>query len=255
MMRPSLVEARQWVTLGYNPQVSVDVDSIKGEGNTRTFWDEIIFNEEKYINGYRYRRRRALTFVDCQANKIGHLSVVLYNSEGEVVESFDRGYLSVPLVLSSVVPDSIGEAELLYICSLRSSTGGRGSALNQAEAVVIINEWLQAKSKIFAPPFDHNLVSKLTTGERYRQTINAQNWLQSNNAYYRYGEQKITGVKQFIPSRNRAVINVFITEETVLYINGKVDSSNTGVSSGLYSFTLEAINNNWKISSSKKLSS
>lgn len=128
LLYPSVASARQWIVLSYQPEVSVDVDSIKGEGNTRTFWSQIVNNEDRSVSSLpsglsqpEYRRTTSLTFVDCEQKKIGFLRVIRYDNNGRVVDSFDISHLLVPPNLQSVVPDSIGEAQLLYVCSLRTA--------------------------------------------------------------------------------------------------------------------------------------
>jgi hypothetical protein len=131
LFHTSVASARQWVILSNNPVVSIDVDSIKGEGNTRTFWSELVYNQERsssssYV-GFerdRYKSIKTLTFVDCAKNKLGVLRRVGYASDGAVVDDYDNSHFSVPPNLESTIPDSIGEAELLYVCGLRTSNGG-----------------------------------------------------------------------------------------------------------------------------------
>jgi Putative peptidoglycan binding domain len=123
---PSVASARQWVVLGNNPEVSVDVDSIKGEGDTRTFWSQIVYSENRSslssgLYQPEYSRTTTLTFVNCEQKKIGVLRVIRYDNNGRVVNDFDISHLSVPPNLQSVVPDTIGETQLLYICSLRTT--------------------------------------------------------------------------------------------------------------------------------------
>lgn len=131
-LQPSSASARQWVVLSHTPQVSIDVDSIKGEGDTRSFWSEVVHSQEKSINsssyrlyGRKYKSAKSLNFVDCTKNKIGVLRYIHYDIDGNVVEDFDESYLSVPSYLSSVVPESVGETELLYVCGLRTNNGSK----------------------------------------------------------------------------------------------------------------------------------
>lgn len=132
LIHPSIVSARQWVILSNEPMVSVDIDSIKGEGNTRTFWSEVVYVQEPSSSGSyigferdKYRSVKSLNFIDCAKNKLGVLRMVGYDRDGAVVDDYDNSHLSVPPNLVSTVPDSIGEAELLYVCGLRTSNGGR----------------------------------------------------------------------------------------------------------------------------------
>lgn len=130
--------ARQWVVLTENPRLSVDVNSIKGEGNTRTFWSEIEYdrqNSSEYNVGFSSRRAtkvKTLTYVDCDRNKMGILRKIEYDNNGEVIDSYDLSHLSVPPVLSSTVPDTLGEIELLYVCGLRTANVGRRNTVENS---------------------------------------------------------------------------------------------------------------------------
>lgn len=130
LLHTSVASARQWVLLSNEPRVAVDVDSIKGKGNTRTFWSEIVYSQERSSSSpyvryeqNKYRSAKSLNFVDCANNKIGILRMVGYDSNGSVVDDDDISYLSVPPSLQSTIPDSIGETALLYVCGLRTSNG------------------------------------------------------------------------------------------------------------------------------------
>lgn len=134
LLHPSIACARQWVMVGEsdNSILKVDVDSIKGEGDTRTFWSDVVYSEERSASsssyGFherKYKSVKTLNFVDCTENKIGVLRTILYDSNGNVVDDYDVSYLSTPQNLKYTIPDSIGETELLYVCGLRTANRGR----------------------------------------------------------------------------------------------------------------------------------
>lgn len=270
LLQPSVAFARQWVVLSDSPLVSVDVDSIKGEGDTRTFWDEIVYNEERYRRGYRYRSQKSLTFVDCERNKIGSLRTILYKSDGEPVEDFDFRHLAMPPALDSPVPDSIGEAELLYVCSLRTSARRVSSSdisprstapsktITKQQAINLINKWLKAKHQIFAPPYSQRLIEELTAGNFYNELMSSNgpvSWLKNNDAYYQYGVQKIDSVWMFATSTNgKAIIELRITEDRTLYHKGKVEPSQTGLKTDRYRYNLELSDGQWKIADYRAVS-
>ena len=129
------------------------------------------------------------------------------------------------------------------------------TTLQEAEAVALINKWLQAKRSIFAPPYDRLIAAELFTGERYRAVIAAQDWLQHNQAYYRYKKQKINTIKNFIKNQKSAVIDVQITEDTELYVNGTLDLTGTSFNSatGTYRYSLNFVNGQWKIADTQTI--
>jgi len=128
LLHPLAAFARQWVVISENPEVAVDVNSIKGTGDTRTFWSRIIYNENSSdssllsrISESQYRRLVSLVFVDCEQQKLGFIRTIRYDKNGRVVDDYDISHMLVPPNLQSVVPDSVGETQLLYICSLRTN--------------------------------------------------------------------------------------------------------------------------------------
>jgi ARC6-like, IMS domain len=122
------------------------------------------------------------------------------------------------------------------------------------QAVGLITQWLQAKQQIFAPPFNRDLATELTTGELYVALVEqngVMDWLQDNEAYYRFGVQDIGAVERFAANNNRATIEVEVTEERTLYQNGNVNPDYTNFDTELVRFSLESVNGNWRIADYK----
>ncbi len=259
LLFPSVASARQWVTITRNPQVSVDVDSIKGEGATRSFWNEVVYNEDKGLSYPKYRSIKSLVFVDCETSKIGILRQVSYNRDGDVVGDIGDSDQIVPNSLDSVIPDSIGESTLTYVCKLRSSTGGwrytpgyraANKTISQQQAIALVNQWLEAKKQIFGPPFNQKLIEELTTGSLRNDLTKSDgpiSWLKSNKAYYRYRTQKINEVNLFSAGLDRAAIKLVITEESAFYQNGQINLQESGTKMHRVRYQLERVNNTWKI--------
>jgi hypothetical protein len=126
--------------------------------------------------------------------------------------------------------------------------------LTQEQAVALISQWLNAKQQIFAPPYNQQLASQLTTGELYAalsQPSGVLAWLQNNQAYYRFGVQQIESVERFAASDRRATIEVAMTEDRTLYQNGTVNPEHTQFDTEVVRFTLESVDGNWRISDYK----
>ncbi len=119
------------------------------------------------------------------------------------------------------------------------------------QAADLITQWLNAKSKIFAYPFDRELVGDLTTGVLYVDTLKGINFLIENQAYYQYGVQKIESIERFAASGNKATIEVKVTEDTTLYTQGKVTESSFNTK--LVRYNLEKWDGLWKIANSQVL--
>jgi serine/threonine-protein kinase len=128
-----------------------------------------------------------------------------------------------------------------YISQSQNITLGQASDL--------IGRWLDAKQKIFAPPFDRQLLAKMTTGILYSDTVRAIDNLTSTNSHYRYGVQKVESVERFAASGNKATIEVKVTEDATVYRNGKVDTSSFNTK--VVRYTLEYWDGIWKIADSQ----
>jgi len=127
-------------------------------------------------------------------------------------------------------------------------------AFNQQQAIVLINRWLQAKPEVFAPPFDQQLIANLTTGELLASLLRPNGvltWLKTNGAYFRYGVQNVDSVERFVVARDRATIEVNLTEDRTLYLNGAIDPTRTDFSSQRVRFTFRLENGTWKIADYK----
>ncbi len=127
-------------------------------------------------------------------------------------------------------------------------------AFNEQQAIALINRWLQAKGEVFAPPYDQQQVVDLTTGELLAALMRPNgvlNWLKTNRAYFQYGVQKVDGVERFAVARDRATMEINLTEERTLYLNGVIDPTRTDFTSQRVRFTFVVDNGTWKIADYK----
>lgn len=127
-------------------------------------------------------------------------------------------------------------------------------AFSEQQAIALINRWLQAKAEVFAPPYDQQQVVDLTTGELLASLMRPNgvlNWLKTNRAYFQYGVQKVDGVERFAVARERATMEINLTEERTLYLNGVIDPTRTDFSSQRVRFTFVVDNGIWKIADYK----
>jgi serine/threonine-protein kinase len=126
------------------------------------------------------------------------------------------------------------------------------SPISQREAKQLINSWLKAKQSIFAPPYDVELANKLTAGSQYEEIAKRSlDWLQNNNAYYKYGTQVIEEVNGFWVSGDRAEITVTVTEDYQFYQDGKLNDRRGGKSTIKVLYNLQFVDGKWKIASSR----
>ncbi|MGB5960497.1 MAG: ARC6/PARC6 family protein [Coleofasciculaceae cyanobacterium] len=132
--------------------------------------------------------------------------------------------------------------------SLQQTQPSTSNSFTKQDAVNLINRYLQAKDKIFAPPFDRQLVANFTTGKLYYDITKPESsvdWLQKNNAYYKYGIRKAEPIEYFSTTGNLAQIDVLVTEEVSYYQNGKIELDKTN--SDKYRYTLQQEKGTWKI--------
>jgi serine/threonine-protein kinase len=123
-------------------------------------------------------------------------------------------------------------------------------SITSQEAITLIDNWLGAKARIFGRSYDRQLAGRLTTGERYRTTIGSIDWLQNNNAYYEYFSYNVQPKRDVFVSGTEANIEVNVTEDLILYVNGQVDPNQTtfGPKTQSYRFFFEWVGDSWKIS-------
>ena len=133
----------------------------------------------------------------------------------------------------------------------------RSASITQQEAVDLIKEWLEAKKVIFAPPYKRKLLAELTTGELYKSIAEADGkieQLKRNNAYYRYGVQKIENVDRFVADGNRATIQVKVTEDIKFYRNGYLDPAESSFKTRTVLYNLQLnVGGRWKIADYKTI--
>ncbi len=128
------------------------------------------------------------------------------------------------------------------------------ASITDQQAIALMNRWLLAKADIFAPPYDQQQVLNLTTGELLASLLKPDGvlaWLKTNRAYFRYGAQKLETIERFVATRDRATLQVQLTEDRTLYLNGAVDPSRTSFAIQRVRFTLAADNGTWKIADYK----
>ena len=129
--------------------------------------------------------------------------------------------------------------------------------LTKIQAQSLVTRWLNAKKVMFAPPYDQQIASELTTGSLYRNTVGADgeiNHLQKQGQHYKFGEQKIESVERFFSQDKEAMIEIKIREARTLYDkNSKIIPENTSYKENTMRYTFKYVDQQWKISSSEKI--
>ncbi|MBP0020542.1 MAG: ARC6/PARC6 family protein [Cyanobacteria bacterium SBLK] len=129
--------------------------------------------------------------------------------------------------------------------------------VTQIEAMDIIRKYLEAKSRIFAPPFDRQLASRLLMGKAYEDKVSkpgggSLEWLRDNRAYYQYSSDRtLEPLQRFQAFGNQARIDVKLAEKLRYYQYGRLKWSSTN--RGNYTFILQLDNGVLKIADVKSI--
>ncbi len=139
-----------------------------------------------------------------------------------------------------------------------TGTSAVSTSLSQTAAQDLIQQWLQAKKVMFAPPYNTEIAAQLTTGQQYESAAGKDgsiNSLKEDGHYYKYGVQKIDNVDEFSVKDNQATIQVKVTEERTLFDrNGNIIPKESDYKTRTVRYNLESIDGTWKISDSKIIS-
>ncbi|NJR58750.1 MAG: DUF4101 domain-containing protein [Cyanobacteria bacterium CRU_2_1] len=130
------------------------------------------------------------------------------------------------------------------------------ASISQQDAVGLVNAWLQAKRVMFAPPYDSQVAQQVATGlllTDLTKSEGAIDWLRTNNARYQFGVQKVESVERFAANGDQATIELWVTEDRTLYVNGQVDPNETDFKTRLISYSLQQVSGTWKIADYKLL--
>jgi hypothetical protein len=130
------------------------------------------------------------------------------------------------------------------------SSSSSSSGLSQNQAAQLVGNWLGSKSKIFAPPFNRQLVNQYTTGPLYRDITKPNgsiNWLEKNNSRYDYKDARVTEVISFSDSGSQPSLTVRVYEDRTLYGSNGIDYNRSGSSTRKYTYFFTQENGNWKI--------
>lgn len=155
------------------------------------------------------------------------------------------------MFLSDSANNSFQQTDADSSNSKSSSSTVDSSSLSEQESKEIIEQWLEAKSRIFAPPYDRELLEELATGERYRNNIGSLEWLQENDAYYEFGVQKVEEIERFTTNNDEATVKFRYTEDRTLYMNGEIVPEQSDFKTRTVIYNLQFKQEQWKIESAK----
>ena len=167
----------------------------------------------------------------------------------EVDLGLDVGSVAASPAVSSPLPVPVDAGEK----EKQESSGESTQELSETEAVKIVQSWLDAKAKIFAPPFNLSLVDNLVVsdGPMHKRTAGSSGsvqWLKDNGFYYTYRSSTINRVVSYGAVANgRLSLKVEITEDLSLHGPRGVDRSKSGRSTDVYEYILGKDGSTWKL--------
>ncbi|WP_427160539.1 IMS domain-containing protein [Aliinostoc sp. HNIBRCY26] len=129
----------------------------------------------------------------------------------------------------------------------------KNRTLTKSESVALINEYLQRKESFYAPPFDPEIATSITTGKLLEDITkpggvidSLKQELEQHGKYYRFGQRKIEPLDYFYASDSLVRIDVRVTEEVFIYEYDSLKSTQDTPTN--YIFTLNKLEDgNWKI--------
>jgi len=145
----------------------------------------------------------------------------------------------------------INRPPVLSISKVKTINNGNTTiSITKQEAVNLINRYLKAKERIFAPPYDRQLAASLLTGKAYEQKITRPGGgsleeLKAKNGYWIYGTRNVEPLAYFSVTNEQVQIDVKVKEELSYYENG-IRLKNTPNNNN-YRFTFQPDNGTWKI--------
>ncbi len=128
-----------------------------------------------------------------------------------------------------------------------------GTIITKPDAVNVIKSWLQAKTEVFAPPYNLQRLEQYTTGGYLDRQKGSVDWLIQYNGYYTYGSGTVEPVGEFFINGNQIIIETKVTQELTLRVNGIIDPTNSGLTTGVYRWTLQWENGSLKIANSEEI--
>jgi serine/threonine protein kinase len=129
------------------------------------------------------------------------------------------------------------------------------STISREAAINTIQQWLQYKRVLFAPPYNKQASADLLTGKAYRNNIDRSaepcnsadsgdclssvDWLQRYNAQYSFGVQRIDKIDKFESSGDTGTIFVTVTEYRTLHKSSGRSTPSGGTSQVRYDLQFE----------------
>ncbi|NER06741.1 MAG: DUF4101 domain-containing protein [Okeania sp. SIO3C4] len=128
-----------------------------------------------------------------------------------------------------------------------------GLTITKPKAVDRIRKWVNDKQKVFASPYDRRILRQYTTGNYLVERNGTVDWLRRYGGEYRYDSIQVEPQRQFFVEGDRVIVDVKVSENRTLRVQGQIDWTRTGYTTSVYRWTLQFEDGLWKIADSKEL--
>jgi serine/threonine protein kinase len=138
------------------------------------------------------------------------------------------------------------------------------TSISKDEAVNLVKRWLNARSQMFAPPYNQEVGKDLATGKAYSDKIHGPSsdgtdtstleWLKNFDYYYVYNSSEIGEIKRFQEDGNDTILELVVREDKIQYDKQrKVVPKNSGKSMNFMRYRLRYDSDKWKIADIEEL--
>jgi ARC6-like, IMS domain len=169
------------------------------------------------------------------------------------------GMVAGAMILSAGLISSQNSKTSVSTSGNNITTQKSSDKISQEEAKNLIERWMQAKQKMFAPPYDQELGSQLATGKAYKDNVRGPSsdgtpyssleWLRKYGFRYQYGAQRIESIKRFESGSDQASLEIQVLEDARLYDKlGTIQPEKSGKESTIVRLILKKDNGVLKIS-------
>ncbi|MBE9029634.1 DUF4101 domain-containing protein [filamentous cyanobacterium LEGE 11480] len=135
----------------------------------------------------------------------------------------------------------------------KKAANDRLTRARQRQLLSLINQWMRAKSTIFAPPFNRQRARQLMTGDLLKGVLARMDELEESDAYYRYGRFKVTFQSGQDLLSDRPTLDVQIRQKFTLVEDGDAAAEQSDEGRYRYTFVREA--GRWKTVKREELKS
>ncbi len=128
------------------------------------------------------------------------------------------------------------------------------SPITQEEAEELIAKWQKAKKRIFAPPFDKDLLDQVTTGklkEGITQSGGIIDLQKQDNEYYEYTYQSVDEVEELNFEKGQVIVSAIVSESRTKYQDSEALEKVTETQR--FRYKLQQNDGIWKIAFQKPL--